>query len=86
MQQAARADLADPAHPMNRFKGKLVEGSFAEGLPTVRTVRSTADNPLSAKDHDAMAKQHARLATMLRINGDEGNSQAQLAAAKFHRA
>ena len=39
VQQAARADLADPAHPMNRFKGKLVEGSFAEGLPTVRTVR-----------------------------------------------
>lgn len=82
---ASKSELADPAHPMNARKTDLVEAKFGDG-PAVKTIRSTQDRPLSAIEHDQMARAHARVGTILRLNGKDAEAQSQYAAAQYHRA
>lgn len=84
IQEAAKKDLADPQHPVNRLKDRMATADFGAG--PVRTLRGTKDAPLSRADHEAMDRMHSRTAAALKLNGDEDMAKAQLAAAQYHRA
>lgn len=83
IQVAARQELANTNHPMNRYKGNLAVANFGSGA--VRTLRSTQDMPLSSADHAAMDRMHSRTAAALHLVGDQQGAKAQLEAAIYHR-
>lgn len=80
----ARKEMSGADHPMQRLRSRLVYASFGGG-PVIKTLRSTMNNPLTARDHELMANAHARAGTILRINGNDALAKANYAAAKFHR-
>jgi hypothetical protein len=83
IQAAAKKDLADPSHPINKYRGQLATANFGSG--DVRTIRGTKDHPLSAADHQAMDRAHSRTAAALKLAGNEQGAKAQLEAAQYHR-
>jgi 2'-5' RNA ligase len=80
--ESAKA-MADPTHPMNARKSQLSPATFAG--KTIKTIRSTQDNPLSAKEHEQLASTHGRIGTILRLNGHADEAKAHYEAAAFHR-
>lgn len=83
IQAAARLDLADRYHPINRMRDRLATANFGSG--EVRTLRPTRDAPMTTSDHEAMDRMHSRTAAALKLLGDEQGSRAQLEAAQYHR-
>lgn len=84
IQEAAKKDLSDPSHVLNRRKGELATANFGSG--DVRTLRSTKGNPLTKADHEQMDRLHSRAAMALKLAGKGRESRAQLEAAKYHRS
>ncbi len=84
IQAAARAEMANPRHPLNRYKALLATANFGSG--EVRTLRSTQYAPLAKEDHEAMDRMHSRTAAALHLIGDDKSAKAQLEAALYHRA
>lgn len=80
---AAKKDLADKGHPLNRMKDRLAVADFGSG--SVRTIRPTKDQPLSKGDHEAMDRMHSRTAAALKMAGRDDEANAQVEAAKYHR-
>lgn len=77
--------VADPSHPLVRLKAQVAEVSFGDGSK-VRTIRGTKESPLTAEDHEALDASHSRAAAMLNVYGRAEEANAQLTAAKAHRA
>ncbi len=68
---------------MNAKKAQLAPATFAGRQ--IKTIRSTQDSPLSAKEHGDLASHHARVGTILRLNGNMEDAKAHYEAAAFHR-
>lgn len=78
-----RKDVSDPSHVLNRRKDQFSEASFG-GSAKIRTLRSTQDNPLDARDHTQMAESHSKAAEIFKIRGNSDLEQAHRAAGRYH--
>ncbi len=71
-------------HVIAKYKDQMEDVAFGEGLPPIRTVTSTMDNPLSVTNHQIVGRAHAKASKVFQKQGRQDLAQAHLAAAKYH--
>lgn len=71
-------------HIVGKYKSQMRDATFAPGLPAVRTVASTKDNPLSAAEHKIVGQAHAIAGAAYKKQGRKDMAQANFAAARYH--
>lgn len=75
---------ADKDHPMFKHATHAHILKPRNGLPAVRTIHGTADQPLSQQEHGKMAQLHGHAAKALRLLGKENLARSHEMASRFH--
>lgn len=76
------SEIADKSHPVNIHRDKVANARF--GNSSVQTLRSTAENPLTAEEHGRMEKLHRLSAALHKRIGNTELSQSHASAANYH--